>query len=149
MASIVLIDQQQNIFVRHANSDLMVTRITLIVLVLFGLWGAGGLSYDQYQTGDACPILGNTIPACYVALAGYVLIGLGVVLSLALGSSTGIWAFWTGTAIAGGLAALATVLELIKGAVCPVAFGSIPTCYLSLALSVVIGGLFWGMTRRT
>ena len=126
----------------------MVTRITLIVLVLFGLWGAGGLSYDQYQTGNACPILGNTIPACYVALAGYVLIGLGVFWSLALGSSTGRYAFWTGITVAGGLAALATVLELIKGNVCPVAFGSVPTCYFSLALCVVMGGLFWNITRR-
>jgi len=125
----------------------MMTRITLIVLVMFGLWGAGRLSYDQYQAGDACPILGNTVPACYVALAGYGVISLGVFLSLALGSSAGRYAFWTGTAIAGGLAALATVLELIKGAVCPVAFGNVPTCYLSLALSVVIGGLFWGMTH--
>jgi hypothetical protein len=121
----------------------MITRITLIVVVLFGLWGAGGLSYDQYQTGEACPILGQTVPACYVALAGYALIGLGVLLSLALGSSAGIWAFWIGIAGAGGLAALATVLELIKGNVCPVAFGSVPTCYLSLAMSVVTGGLFW------
>jgi hypothetical protein len=125
----------------------MITRITLIALVLFGLWGAGRLSYNQYQTCEACPILGETVPACYVALAGYVLIGLGVFWSFALGSSTGRYAFWTGTAIAGGLAAFATVLELIKGDVCPVAFGSVPTCYLSLALSVVIGGLFWGMTR--
>jgi hypothetical protein len=126
----------------------MITRITLIVLVLFGLWGAGGLSYDQYQTGESCPILGNTVPACYVALAGYALIGLGVLLSLALVSSAGLWTFWTGIAVAGGLAALATVLELIKGNVCPVAFGSFPTCYFSLGMSVLIGGLFWDMTRR-
>ena len=126
----------------------MITRITLIVLVMFGLWGAGQLSYDQYQAGDACPILGNTVPACYVALAGYVLIGLGVFWSLALGSSAGRYAFWTGTAIAGGLAAFATVFELIKGTVCPVAFGSVPMCYLSLTMSVVIGGLFWGLTRE-
>ena len=130
-------------FVRHAKPDRMITRNTLIVVILFGLWGAGGLSYDQYQTGEACPILGQTVPACYVALAGYALIGLGVLLSLALGSSAGIWAFWIGIAGAGGLAALATVLELIKGNVCPVAFGSVPTCYLSLAMSVVTGGLFW------
>ena len=123
------------------------TRITLIVFVLFGLWGAGRLSYDQYQTGEACPILGNTVPACYVAFAGYVLIGLGVFLAFALGSSAGRYAFWAGTAIAGGLAAFATVLELIKGDVCPVAFGSVPMCYLSLAMSVLIGGLFWGLTR--
>ena len=126
----------------------MLTRITLIVLVLIGLWGAGNLSYDQSQTDDACPILGNTVPACYVALAGYGVIGLGVVLSLALGSSAGLWAFWAGFAIAGGLAAVATVMELIKGNVCPVAFGSFPTCYFSLGMSVVIGGLFWTMTRR-
>ena len=125
----------------------MMTRITLIVMVLFGLWGAGRLSYDQYTTGKACPILGKTVPACYVAFAGYGLIGLGVVLSLALGSSTGRYVFWTGTAIAGGLAAFATVLELIKGDVCPVAFGSVPMCYISLAMNVLIGGLFWGITR--
>jgi len=126
----------------------MITRITLIVLVLFGLWGAGRLSYVQYQTGEACPILGKTVPACYVAFAGYGVIGLGVFLSLAMGSSTGRYPFWAGTAIAGGLAAFATVLELIKGSVCPVAFGSVPMCYLSLTMSVVIGGLFWGLTRE-
>ena len=125
----------------------MMTRVMLIVMVLFGLWGAGRLSYDQYTTGEACPILGKSIPACYVAFAGYDLIGLGVFLSLALGSSTGRYAFWTGTAIAGGLAAFATVFELIKGDVCPIAFGSVPMCYISLAMSVLIGGLFWGMTR--
>ncbi len=88
----------------------MITRITLIVMVLFGLWGAGRLSYDQYQTGEACPILGKTVPACYVAFAGYVLIGLGVFSSFALGSSTGRYAFWAGTTIAAGLASCATVL---------------------------------------
>ncbi len=125
----------------------MITRITLIVMVLLGLWGGGRLSYDQYKTGKACPILGETVPACYIALAGYVLIGLGIYLSLALGSSAGRYALWTGTAIAGGLAAFAAVLELIKGDVCPVAFGSIPMCYISLAMSVLIGGLFWSITR--
>ena len=125
----------------------MITRITLIIVVLLGLWGTGRLSYDQYRTGDACPILGETVPACYVVFAAYVLITLGVFLSLAIGRSTGRYAFWTGTAIAGGFAAFATVLDLIKGDVCPVAFGSVPMCYISLAMSVVIGGLFWGVTR--
>ena len=41
----------------------------------------------------------------------------------------------------------ATVLELIKGDVCPVAFGNVPMCYISLAMSVFIAGLFWGVTR--
>ena len=125
----------------------MIIRITLVVMVLFGLWGGGRLSYDQYRTGKACPILGEAIPACYIAFAGYVLIALGVSLSLAVGRSTGRSAFWAGTAVAGGLAAFATVLELVKGDVCPVAFGNVPMCYISLAMSVLIGGLFWGLTR--
>ena len=125
----------------------MITRIILVASVLLGLWGAGRLSFDQYQTCEACPILGETVAACYVALTGYVLIGLGVFGSFVSGSSTGKYAFWIGTAIAGGLAAFATVLELTKGDVCPVAFGSVPTCYLSLALGVLIGGLFLGMRR--
>ena len=89
-------------------------------MVMFGLWGAGRLSFDQYQTGEACPILGNFIPACYIACFGYVLIAAGVVFSLLTLGSTANYLFWTGTAIAGGLAALATVLELIKGDICPV-----------------------------
>ena len=125
----------------------MITRISLIVMVLFSLWGAGHVSHDQYKTGKACPILGETVPACYVAFAGYVLIGLGIILFFTLGGPIGKYAFWTGTAVVGGLAAFATVLELIKGDVCPVAFGSFPMCYISLAMSVLIGGLFWGTTR--
>ncbi len=125
----------------------MITRITLIIMVLFGLWGGGRLSYDQYRTGKACPILGETVPACYVAFAGYVLVAVGVFLSFALGSSTARYAFWTGTALAGGLAAFAAVLELIKGDVCPTAFGNVPMCYISLAMSVLIGGLFWSLKR--
>ena len=46
----------------------MFVRIALIALVLVGLWGAGRLSYDQFQTGEACPILGDTVPACYICL---------------------------------------------------------------------------------
>jgi hypothetical protein len=117
-------------------------RILLVTMVLFGLWGAGRIAYDQYQTGEACPILGSTIPACYVAFFGYVLIAIGIGMALATTNSSGSYPFWTGTAIAGGLAALASVLELIKGDVCPVAFGHVPMCYLSLALSVPIAILF-------
>ncbi|MDA8563343.1 hypothetical protein N9L06_02715 [Mariniblastus sp.] len=120
----------------------MIVKTALALMVLFGLWGAGRLSYDQYLSGEACPILGDMVPACYIAFAGYILIAAGVTVSL-LGIGTfGGYLFWGGTAIAGGLAALASVLELIKGDVCPLAFGSVPMCYISLAFSVVIAVLF-------
>jgi len=112
-------------------------------MILFGLWGAGRLSYDQYQSGEACPVLGDTVPACYIAFGGYVLIGLGAAAYLMLGGSIGSYLFWSGLLIAGGLAALASVLELVKGDVCPVAFGSVPMCYISFAFTAVIGLLYW------
>ncbi len=120
----------------------MFIRIALIAMVLFGLWGAGQLSYKQYQSGEACPILGDTVPACYIAFGGYVLIAAGVALSLLIPGAVGGYLFWGGTAIAGGLAAFATVLELVKGDVCPVGPYGIPMCYISLAFSIVIAVLF-------
>ena len=120
----------------------MFIRIALIAMVLFGLWGAGRLSYEQSQSGEACPVLGDMVPACYIAFGGYILIGAGVALSILTPSAIGGYLFWSGTFIAGGLAALASVLELVKGDVCPVAFGSVPMCYISLAFSIVIAVLF-------
>jgi len=120
----------------------MFIRIALVALVLFGLWGAGHLSFEQYQLGEACPILGDTIPACYIAFAGYLLIAIGVAFAIFTKGPIARYLFWSGTAIAGGLAALATALEIVKGDVCPVAFGSVPMCYISLAFSVVIAALF-------
>ena len=111
-------------------------------MVLFGLWGAGRLSYEQSQSGEACPVLGDTVPACYIAFGGYVVIAAGVVLSTLMPGAIGSYLFWGGTLVAGGLAALASVLELVKGSVCPVAFGSVPMCYISLAFSIVIALLF-------
>ena len=128
----------------------LIPRIVLIAMILLGLWGAGKLSFQQYQTGEACPVLGNFIPACYIAFGGYILIAIGAVLSFfpvgTDGASTiptwGRYLFWGGTAVAGGLAALATVMELVKGDVCPVAFGSVPMCYVSLAFSIVIAVMY-------
>ena len=125
----------------------MIVKTALTLMVLFGLWGAGNLSYKQYLSGDACPILGDMVPACYIAFVGYILIAAGVTASLFGVNPIGAYLFWGGTAIAGGLAALASVLELIKGDVCPVAFGSVPMCYISLAFSIIIAMLFiWQST---
>ena len=120
----------------------MIVKTALTLMVLFGLWGAGNLSYDQFRSGEACPILGDMVPACYIAFAGYVLITTGVIASLAGVNQIGAYLFWGGIVIAGGLAALASILELVKGDVCPVAFGSVPMCYVSLLFTAVIVALY-------
>ena len=100
------------------------------------------LSYQQFQSGDACPVLGDTIPACYIAFFGFILITLGVAVRMFSAGPAAVYLFWIGIAIAGGLAAIASVLEFFKGDVCPVAFGWVPMCYISLAFCSVIAALF-------
>ena len=129
----------------------LIARVLLVAMIALGLRGAGNLSFEQYQTGEACPVLGNFIPACYIAFGGYILIAIGAVLSFFPVGSDGVsaiqtWAkylFWGGTAVAGGLAALASVMELVKGGgVCPVGPASIPMCYISLSFSIVIAVMY-------
>lgn len=123
---------------------MMGLRIFLIALVAFGTYSSGRLAWREWSTGEACPIVGS-VPACYVAFVGYMFMAIALV-----GVSKVKWlsnAFYTGFAIAGGLALLGSVLELVKGNVCP-RVGSIPMCYISLAMSLVIGALFYFTTKR-
>jgi len=117
----------------------MIARLALAGLVLVGSWGSGRLSWRQWSVGEACPVVGS-VPACYVAFAGYI----GMVAGLALVGQVA-WArslFYTGLAAAGGLALIGSGMELLRGDVCP-RVGAVPTCYVSLGLSVLIGVLFW------
>jgi len=84
----------------------LIARVLLIAMIALGLRGAGNLSFEQYQTGEACPVLGNFIPACYIAFGGYILIAIGAVLSFFPAGADGVSAmkswgrylFWAGTA---------------------------------------------------
>ena len=117
----------------------MFIQIPLYALVAFGFYSSGRLAWRELTVGEACPIVGS-VPACYVAFLGY----LAMVMGLALASTTS-WAprvFYAGVAVAGGLALVGSILELLQGDVCPRA-GSVPMCYVSLGMSVLIGVLFW------
>ena len=57
------------------------------------------------------------------------------------------YAFFTGAAIAGGLALVGTILELVKGNVCP-RVGAIPMCYISFAMSLLIVAMFYFQENR-
>lgn len=117
---------------------MMIVRISLYSLVGFGFFSSGRLAWREWTTGEACPIVGS-VPACYLAFAGY------LAMLIALLAISGIpWmrnVFYFGLSVAGGLALIGSVLELITGNICPRA-GSIPMCYLSLGMSLLIGVLF-------
>lgn len=121
-------------------------RLALIGLVALGLWSSARLAYSHYQSGEACPILG-VVPACYIALAGYLMMTFGLAATIAKPHLNLTWMFWLGLLAAGGLALLGSGMELAKGDVCPKAYGWLPMCYVSLAFSVLIGILFALMTR--
>jgi hypothetical protein len=120
-------------------------RMVLFLLVAFGFFSSGRLAWREWTTGEACPVVGS-VPACYVAFAGYLAMTVSLLVAIV---STASWVpliFYAGVTVAGGLALVGSVLEIIKGDVCPRA-GSIPMCYISFAMSIVIAGLFWGMMR--
>jgi hypothetical protein len=121
-------------------------RLALIVLVVLGLWSSARLAYSHYQSGEACPILG-IVPACYVAMAGYLMMAASVAATIVKPELNLSWLFWLGLLAAGGLALLGSGMELAKGDVCPKAYGWLPMCYVSLAFGVLIGILYAFMSR--
>lgn len=122
--------------------------IVLIALILMGLVSAGKLTYFQYLSGDACPLLGK-VPACYVAFGGYFFIALSIIMKLLKSTKRGIMdkLFYLSIGIAGGLALFASVMELIIGGICPIAFGWLPMCYPSLLFSIIILLLYRNVTK--
>ncbi len=124
-----------------------VSTIALILLVAFGVWSGGKLSYQHYLSGEACPILG-AVPACYIAFSGYVVMAVALVFLLT-GHRLPNAVFWAGLAVAGGLALVGSAFELIKGNVCPQAFGWLPMCYVSFGFSVLIGLLYASISMST
>ncbi|WP_020568239.1 hypothetical protein [Neolewinella persica] len=99
----------------------------IFLILMFGIYGAGRLSYRQFHAGDICPeLLG--IPACYIILACFLipffaqLFELNQVL------------FFTGTILAWSIAAYGTTTQLMGTAECPKTSNGTPMCFISLAI---------------
>ena len=114
--------------------------ITLVALAGLGLVSSGRLAFFQWSTGEACPVLGS-VPACYIAFLGYVLVSLGLGLVLSGHAGRGRGPFYAGLGVVGGLALFGSALELLQGGVCPRAAG-VPLCFVSLGMSVALLLLF-------
>ena len=124
--------------------------IILWALVLLGFAGALKVSYENYM-GSPCPYLA-TIPICYIVLAAY-----GSMIAAMLFSRHSIkhYLFCMGWGAAFLIALAGSTAELMAGGgVCPVSGGggirgaaasgggSIPLCYVSLAMTIIILVLF-------
>lgn len=122
--------------------------VSLLLLVLYGFFGALIISYQNFQA-KACPHL-FSIPVCYVVLAAYSLMLMSLVVPH---KGCKHHFFSIGWGVAFIIALLASIAEFfLMGGVCPTAQAGmrggsnlsvvIPTCYISLALLVAIFVLF-------
>lgn len=127
------------------NSKLLM--VVLWALVILGFVGAVKVSYENF-TGSACPNIA-TVPICYVVLVAY---GLMIIALLVGANKIKHYFFCMGWGTAFVIALAGSVAEVAAGGgVCPTSGGtgirgatngSIPLCFLSLAMLVIILILF-------
>ena len=91
----------------------------------------------QYQGVQACPTIGH-VPMCYVVLAGYSLVALSGVL----GERTRNLSFTLGMVPLLMLAVVGSSLEWLGQDTCPKTEQGIPTCVISLLVTVVLTSIF-------
>lgn len=108
-------------------------RLFILGLAMLGLSGVAPIAFQQFTSAGACPALG-LIPACYMVLVGYALIGISVLVRAKWRSVV----FAAGWIPLFGLALTGTILELSGQNVCPKSTHGIPACFLSLGLLFVI-----------
>ena len=124
---------------------LRISDILLLALLAVGFVGALKVSYEN-MTGQPCPHI-ILIPICYVVLVAY---GLMIVSTLISPIKLKHYLFCAGWGTAFLIALVGSVSELLAGGgVCPTsggsvrgATGSIPLCYASLAMLIVILVIF-------
>jgi len=102
-------------------------------VLLFAIYGAGNLSFNDYQGTISCPKIAG-IPACYLVLLFFV---LGAVTHFVKSNlSQKAFFFFIGTP--GLLALFASIQELNVSHTCPQTDSGIPMCFISLGLCSAI-----------
>ncbi len=119
----------------------------LWLLLAIGFLGAAKVSYANF-TGHVCPSIGF-VPICYVVLIAYALM---IAALLVRNLRCKHYFFCAGWSVAFVIALIGSAAEIFAGGgVCPTSgggslrgasSGSIPMCFISLALTVAILVLF-------
>ena len=99
--------------------------ITLVLLI--GIYGAGGLVLKELESGDGCPKIWS-IPACLIILVCLIIPAIAHLLKK--------WSklYFIFTSIAVIIALVASILQLTGNGECPQTDNSIPMCYLSFLI---------------
>ena len=110
---------------------MITARLVVVGLCTVGLFGVVPIAFRQAMGTVPCPALG-LVPACYVVLLGYALIGASVIIRIELRTPL----FAAGWMPVFGLALMGSSMEMLGYEACPRNADSVPTCFFSLALTL-------------
>lgn len=96
----------------------------ILVLLILGLFGAGGLVVEEFKTGDGCPKIAS-VPMCLVVLICFIVPFIAHLLK----KYDVLYFLFTG--IAFGIALIASIMQFMSYGECPKLDNGIPMCYLS------------------
>jgi len=100
---------------------------SILVILIIGLFGAGGLVIEEFKTGKGCPKI-MQIPMCLVILICFI---IPLIVHL-LRKINVLYFLFTG--FAGSIALFASVMQFLEKAECPKTVSGTPMCYYSLLL---------------
>lgn len=112
---------------------MITARLVVIGLCTIGLFGVAPIAVQQATDTVLCPALGP-VPACYVVLLGYALIGASVFVGVRFRFPL----FAAGWIPVFGLALTGSSMEVFGYEACPRSADNIPTCFFSLALTIAL-----------
>jgi uncharacterized membrane protein len=127
-----------------------VTTVALLSILGIGLWGGLSVSYANFTAEQACPHLAG-LAICYIVTIAY---GLMLMALFTKRTRFQFILFFCAWAVTFLIALSGSVLEALRGAVCPTTSYQLPLCYVSLAMCLAIAVLysfnrFWQNARPT
>ncbi len=108
-----------------------ISHIGIIVLLLIGIWGSGGLVWEEIQTGDGCPKIW-IVPACAIILLSFLIPLIVHVFK----KNNKLYFIFTG--LAWSIAVVASSMQFKGSGECPKLDNGTPMCYLSLAIFLLL-----------
>ena len=104
-----------------------ITYYSILVILIIGLFGAGGLVFEEFKTGESCPKI-MQVPMCLVVFICFVI----PLVSHLLKKWNVLYFLFTG--LAGSIALVASIMQFTGHAECPKTASGTPMCYYSLVL---------------
>ncbi len=108
-----------------------ITYYIILVILIIGLYGAGSLVIEEFNTGEGCPKIMH-VPMCLVILICLII----PLIAHFLKKWNTLYFLFTG--IAASIALIASIMQFTGNAECPKTGTGTPMCYYSLLIFSVL-----------